>query len=169
MNTTLRRETTADMAAIHALTKAAFRDDPHGTHTEQFIVDALRRDGALSISLVAEQEATIIGHVAVSPVVIGDGSALHWFGLGPISVDPEHQRQGIGSQLMRAALQELQALGAAGCVLLGDPEYYRRFGFLPAAPLVLADVPPMYFQAVVFDGELPAGNVQYHAAFEATE
>jgi len=92
----------------------------------------LRKAGALTISLAAEQDGEIVGHVAVSAVSMSDGSA-DWYGLGPISVTPERQRKGIGSGLMQAALRLLRERSPAGCVLVGDPAYYARFGFKPGA------------------------------------
>lgn len=164
----IRPEIPADVDAITALTAQAFLQAEHTSHTEQFIVNALRRAGVLTISLVAQaKEGALLGHVALSPVTVSDGSA-GWYGLGPISVAPEQQGQGIGSQLMRRALDDLRTLGAAGCVLLGDPAYYGRFGFAPRAGLVLEGVPPEYFMALAFVGEWPQGMVRYHAAFEAT-
>ena len=162
----IREETPADQAAIHALTEAAFRNAPHTSHTEQWIVDALRKAGALAISLIAEDEDGIVGHVAVSPVALSDGST-GWFGLGPISVAPERQKQGIGAMLTKLALDTLCARGAAGCVVLGDPAYYARFGFMPEPTLVLPGVPAEYFQAMALRGDVPAANVRYHTAFEA--
>lgn len=162
----IRKERVGDVPRIHQLTRDAFLNAPHTDHTEQFIVDALRSAGALSISLVAERAGEVLGHVAVSPVTISDGTT-GWFGLGPVSVAPAEQGAGIGSALMQAALAELKQLGARGCVLLGAPAFYRRFGFRPAAPLVLTDVPPEYFQTVLFAGELSQGEVSYHPAFAA--
>lgn len=98
----IRNETQEDVFAIEAVTTAAFLNAPHTSHTEQFIVAALRAAGALSVSLVAEAEGAIVGHVAVSPVTISDGTP-DWYGLGPISVLPAWQGQGVGSALMRAA------------------------------------------------------------------
>ena len=167
MSVLIRAETPEDSAAIEILTASAFLNAAHSSHTEQFIVNALRRAGRLSVSLVAQDGAAIVGHVAVSPVAISSGAA-GWYGLGPISVLPGRQREGIGSGLMRAALTELRRLGAAGCVLLGDPAYYRRFGFAARPELVLPGVPPEYFQALSFDGSWPEGSVRYHEAFEAT-
>ena len=131
----IRAEAHGDELAIHAVTRAAFLDAPHADHTEQAIVDALREDGALAISLVAQHGVRVVGHVAVSRVTLADDQVAGWYGLGPISVLPEYQRQGIGTSLMRSALSELRERGAAGCVLVGDPAYYGRFGFGPAAPL----------------------------------
>ncbi len=109
----------------------------------------------------------LIGHVALSPVSVSDGST-HWFGVGPISVLPEHQRRGIGSVLMMAALAALRQHGAQGCVLLGDPGYYGRFGFRATPDLLLPGVPPEYFQALHVGTTTPHGIVTYHPAFEAT-
>lgn len=166
MNPIIRPETPSDIAAIHALTAEAFRNAPHTDHTEQFITDALRKAGALTVSLVAERNGAVFGHVAVSPVSISDGSS-GWFGLGPICVSPELQGQGIGALLVRSALRLLRKQGAAGCVLLGDPGYYRRFGFRPEPGLVLLEVPPEYFQALSFGPSMPCGVVTYHEAFGA--
>lgn len=164
MNVAIREESSSDVAAIHAVTAAAFLNAPHADHTEQFIVDALRKANALTVSLVAEQAGAIVGHVAVSPVTVSDGSS-DWYGLGPISVIPELQGQGIGSLLMRGALQRLRQMGAAGCVLLGDPAYYSRFGFKIEPGMVLPDVPPEYFQVLPFGSPLPHGVVTYHESF----
>lgn len=161
----IRSETTADIAAIDAVTAAAFLNAEHRSGTEQHIVAALREAGQLSVSMVAELDGRIVGHVAVSPVTISDGSD-GWYGLGPISVLPELQRAGVGSRLMQAALTALRERDARGCVLLGDPIYYRRFGFAPDPRLVLPGVPPEYFQALPFGTAVPTGTVAYHAAFD---
>lgn len=164
----IRKEEKRDIERIDEITTAAFLNAPHTDHTEQFIVKALREAGALSISLVAEDDGNLVGHVALSPVTISDGSEA-WYGLGPISVEPSVQGKGVGSQLMTSALAELQHINAKGCVLLGDPGYYQRFGFKPMSELVLPGVPPEYFQAVHFKGTQPKGEVTYHEAFSATE
>ncbi len=166
MNVIVRKENPRDVASIEAVTIEAFLDAPHTGHTEQFIVRSLREAEALTISLVAEVQDKIIGHVAVSPVTLSDG-AKGWFGLGPISVVPDHQRAGVGSQLMRKALEELQDLGASGCVLVGDPAYYTRFGFEPESGLVFPGVPAEYFLVLSFDDSLPQGQITYHEAFSA--
>lgn len=166
MNIRIREEQPQDIAAIEALTVSAFLNAIHTDHTEQFIVNALRNSGKLSVSLVADENGTIVGHVAVSPVTISDG-ASGWYGLGPISVAPEHQRRGLGARLMKQALAELRGLGASGCVVLGDPNYYARFGFRGEPPLALPGVPAGYFQALAFDGSLPTGVVSYHESFAA--
>ncbi|TKD29861.1 GNAT family N-acetyltransferase [Azotobacter chroococcum] len=162
----IRSEQPADIAPIAALTAAAFLDAPHSSHTEHFIVDALRRAGQLSLSLVAESEGAIVGHIAISPVSISDGGD-GWYGLGPLSVAPERQGRGIGSRLVEQALAALRRRGAAGCVVLGEPEYYGRFGFRAEPALWLPGVPPQYFQAIAFREPMPTGNVSYQKAFDA--
>jgi putative acetyltransferase len=146
----IRSELPSDADAIEAVTVAAFRHAAHTSHTEQFIVRALRDAGQLVVALVAEEGGVIIGHVAVSPVTIA-GISCGWYGLGPISVLPAHQGRGVGTLLMQDGLARLRALAAAGCVVLGEPGYYRRFGFT-ASSLALSGVPPEYFLAVSFDG-----------------
>jgi putative acetyltransferase len=164
----IRPEAAGDAAAIEALTVAAFRDHPHSGHTEQHIVRALRAAGQLTVSLVAiAPEGELIGHVAVSPVAMSDGTR-GWYGLGPISVQPARQRLGIGTRLMHAALDALRALGASGCVLVGEPTYYGRFGFRAEPALTIPGVPPEYFQALVLAGPLPHATVTFHPAFDAT-
>jgi putative acetyltransferase len=167
MKIEIRNETAADVAAIEAVTTAAFLNAPHTSHTEQFIVAALRKDGQLTVSLVAHVDGTVIGHVAISPVSISDGTT-GWHGLGPISVAPEYQRRGIGSRLMREALRVLREYGASGCVVLGEPEYYGRFGFRADPKLNLPGVPPEYFQAISFGASDPRGTVSYHRSFNAS-
>lgn len=162
----IRDEIPADHAAIEAVTEAAFRNAPHAGHAEHFIVNALRAANKLSLSLVAERDGEIVGHVAVSPVSISDGTP-EWFGLGPISVVPRYQGLGIGSALMNEALQRLRESGAAGCVLVGNPAYYQRFGFRAEPGLVYPGLPPEYFQAISFTATLPRGTVSYHEAFDA--
>jgi putative acetyltransferase len=164
----VRAEQPEDRDAIRAVTEAAFREAPYSDHTEPFIVKALRETGALTISLVAEVGGLLVGHVAVSPVTISDGSP-GWFGLGPISVLPECQGRGIGSRLLHAALEALRARDASGCVVLGEPAYYGRFGFRLEPQLKFPQAPAEYFQAISFGPPIPHAIVAYHKAFGATE
>ncbi|WOT05839.1 GNAT family N-acetyltransferase [Shewanella youngdeokensis] len=166
MSINIRLEKSGDIQSIHDVTTAAFLNAPHTDHTEQFIIDALRASKALSISLVAELNSNIVGHVALSPVTISDG-AHNWYGLGPISVVPTEQGKGVGTELMHAAIEALTKRNANGCVLLGDPHFYGRFGFEPKAGLLLADVPAEYFQALLLQGACPKGYVTYHESFAA--
>lgn len=163
----IRPESPADIDVIRDVTVAAFATLDISGHTEQFIVAALRAAKALTVSLVAEIDGRVVGHIAFSPVTISDGTA-NWYGLGPVSVLPELQRQGIGKALMTAGLARLKALGAAGCCLVGHPEYYRKFGFDNPPGLVFEGVPPEFFFALSFDGRVPQGMVTFHEAFTAT-
>ena len=161
----IRHEMADDVPAIRAVTAAAFKGMLYSSGTEATIVDALRDAGVLTLSLVAEKQGRIVGHVAFSPVTI-NGEAGRWFGLGPVSVEPAEQRHGIGQALIREGLERLRATGAEGCVLLGDPAYYRRFGFVSDPKLRYGDVPPEYFQRLSFTGIEPEGEVAYHAGFD---
>ncbi|GMB83058.1 N-acetyltransferase [Shinella zoogloeoides] len=160
----VRPEREDDIDTIRALTERAFRTAPHADGTEHLIIDRLRAAGALTLSLVAEKGGAVVGHVAFSPVSVSDGSA-GWYGLGPISVDPSRQGRGIGGGLVREGLARLEALGAAGCVLLGDPAYYGRFGFEQDPKLTLEGVPPEYFMRVAFSPVYGEGTVSYHPGF----
>ena len=162
---TIRDETPADIAAITRVTEEAFRDsDVPGERTEQDIILALREAGALTLSLVAERSGDVVGHVAFSPATISDGAA-GWYILGPVSVLPAHQRHGVGSALIRQGLDRLRQLGAQGCVLVGHPDYYPRFGFVHPVGLSYEGVPPEVFFALSFDGHWPTGEVTDHPAF----
>lgn len=161
----IRSESEADHAAIGAVIEAAFAQVPHASGTEARIVEALRRDGALTVSLVADIDGRIAGHVAASPVTI-DG-AEGWHGLGPVAVAPQDQGHGVGSALVQAALAELRAAGSQGCVVLGDPGYYTRFGFGTVPGLSYPGAPAEYFMALAFGEAAPRGSVAYHPAFSA--
>ncbi|MCL6248091.1 N-acetyltransferase [Acinetobacter sp. ANC 4945] len=167
MSFIIRDEKPEDINSITELTKAAFLNAEHSSHTEQFIVNSLREHGQLSISLVALENNTLVGHVAVSPVLISSGD-MGWYGLGPILVLPNKQGMGVGTLLMKKSLEKLKQLGASGCVLLGDPNYYHRFGFKSYPRLTLANVPQEYFQAISFINHIPTGEVHYPDAFNAT-
>jgi Predicted acetyltransferase len=167
MHCEIRPERPEDAAAIRAVTTAAFAVAEHSSGTEGAIVDALRTAGALSVSLVASVAGEVVGHVAFSPVTL-DGADLGWYGLGPVAVRPDLHGQGIGAALIRAGLERLKALGATGCVVLGDPAYYPRFGFRQDPAIQYPGVPPEYFMALSLDGSKAAGQVDYHSAFSAS-
>ncbi|QIB67662.1 N-acetyltransferase [Kineobactrum salinum] len=162
----ISNESPGEGKQVHQITEQAFLSAPHSDHTEQYIVDALRHAGALTVSQVARIDEEAVGHVAISPVTLSSG-ASGWFGLGPISVLPEYQGRGVGSKLMKSSLAALEAMGASGCVVLGDPGYYGRFGFEVVDGLVYPGVPAEYFQALSFSDKLPEGEVSYHEAFSA--
>jgi putative acetyltransferase len=162
----IRNETPDDVCAINELTIAAFKTLEISNHTEQFIIETLRATNALIVSLVAEMDGRVIGHIAFSLVTISDGST-NWYGLGPVSVLPEHQRKGIGKALIKEGLSRLKDMNAQGCCLVGHPEYYKKFGFRNIYGLVLEGVPHDVFFALSFDGHIPKGNVTFHEGFKA--
>ena len=162
----IRSETVADIDAITEVTIAAFKTLEVSNQTEHFIIEALRAAHALTVSLVAEVDGRVVGHVAFSPVTISDGSP-NWYGLGPVSVLPECQRRGIGRALIQEGISRLKDLGARGCCLVGHPEYYRRFGFQNIPGLVHEGVPEEVFFALSLDGHIPQGIVEFHAGFKA--
>jgi len=162
----IRSETNDDIGAIAEVTIAAFETLEISNHTEQFIIEALRAARALTVSLVAEIHGRVIGHVAFSPVTISDGTR-DWYGLGPVSVLPEHQRKGVGKALIREGLSRLKDLNAAGCCVVGHPDYYRKFGFENVPGLVHEGVPQEVFFALSFGGHTPQGTVTFHEAFKA--
>jgi putative acetyltransferase len=166
----VRPERSGDESAIGAVTDLAFAGAEHASGTEARIVEALRDRAQLTVSLVAERDAEVVGHVAISPVTVAppDGTRVAgWYGLGPVSVHPDHQRGGIGATLVRQALTWIP--NAQGCVVLGDPGYYGRFGFREHERLVLPDVPPAHFQALpIAAWEVPGGTVAYDEAFSVT-
>jgi putative acetyltransferase len=164
-NITIRSETKADERVIREVTLAAFETLEISQHTEQHIIEALRAAQALTVSLVAEVDGRVVGHIAFSPVTISDGTQ-GWYGLGPISVLPAYQRQGIGKRLIREGLSRLRELKAQGCCLVGHPDYYRKLGFTNIRGLVCVGVPAEAFLALSFGGHVPQGTVLFHEGFK---
>ena len=164
----VRPERGEDRAAIRSVITDAFAMAEHADGNEAQIVEALRIAGALTLSLVAEADGEIVGHVAFSPVRVA-GHAGRYFGLGPVAVSPSQQNHGTGTALIREGLERVDADGAEGCVVLGNPGYYRRFGFVSDPALTYAGQASPYFQRLVWRGERPVGDVAYHAAFDARQ
>jgi putative acetyltransferase len=160
----IRTERDGDEQAIATLITLAFAGAAHASGEEAAIVERMRRDGDLTAAFVAVDDGRVVGHVAFSPVLI-DGEDCGWFGLGPVAVVPERQGERIGAALIEHGLNHLRAREARGCVLLGDPGYYRRFGFAADPALAYPGPPPEYFQRLVFRGEAPRGVVSYAPAF----
>ncbi len=161
---TIRHEQIGDENEIDQIIMAAFANHPHSNQTEGHLVKGLRDGNALTLSLVADENGQLAAHIAFSPVQI-DGAYQDWHGLGPVAVQPELQRQGIGSALINAGLERLRKLGSNGCVLLGEPEFYQRFGFRTDPRLRLDGVPPEFFLILPFQNAIPDGRVDYHPAF----
>lgn len=161
----IRPERATEVVSISELTTFAFKGTPHGSGTEAEIVERLRDARALTTSLVAIEDGQLVGHVACSPVSIKPDRE-RWYGLGPVSVRPDRQLLGIGKFLISAALDDLRRLGAAGCVLLGDPAYYGRLGFVSDPGLTYRGRSSRYFQHIVLAGPPAVGDVSFHSAFE---
>ncbi|MEJ2568596.1 MAG: N-acetyltransferase, partial [candidate division WOR-3 bacterium] len=125
-----------------------------------------RKAEALTLSLVAEIDGRVVGHIAFSPVTISDGTP-DWYGLGPVSVLPEYQRKGIGKALINEGLSRLKDMKARGCCLVGHPDYYRKFDFENISGLKIEGVPQEVFFALSFDGHIPQGTVTFHESFNA--
>lgn len=162
----IRNEMVSDLDAITEVTVAAFKTLAISNHTEQFIIDSLRVAGALTISLVVEIDGRVVGHIAFSPVTISDGST-GWYGLGPVSVLPEYQNQGTGKKLINKGLSILKESGGQGCVLVGDPAYYKPFGFKNITQLMYEGIPQEFFLILPFTENVPQGIVVFHEGFLA--
>jgi putative acetyltransferase len=163
---TIRPERDGDAEAIRVVTAAAFP-----SAAEANLVDALRRQRAAIVSLVADEGGRVVGHILFSPVTLNDGD-VGILGLAPMAVSPERQRQGIGSELVRAGLDTSRQRGAAAVVVVGHPAFYPRFGFIPASRFGLRceyDVPDDVFMALELrPGSLrTGGSIRYHPAFAA--
>ncbi|MGH9833728.1 MAG: GNAT family N-acetyltransferase [Blastocatellia bacterium] len=167
----IRTETTGDMVAIRNINEQAF-----GRPAEANLVDALRRNGKVTLSLVAEDDGRIVGHILFSPVTI-ELSDDHFAGVGlaPVAVLPERQNRGIGSLLVKRGLERCREAGYQFAVVLGHPEYYPRFGFVPASRFNIKceyDVADEVFMAMELqDGALGncAGVVKYQVEFNEVE
>jgi putative acetyltransferase len=165
MNLLIRSEQASDIEAITQVTYDAFLGKFSDHPTEHLIVNALREADMLTLSLVAEIDGNVVGHVAFSPVTINE-TFMDWYGLGPISVAHAFQKQGIGSKMIVDGLAKLRDLGAKGCVLEGSPAYYSRFGFKPKAGLTYHAAPALeFFMALPFYDDIPTGQVEFHKAF----
>jgi putative acetyltransferase len=162
----VRPETALDHAGIRELNIAAFQGHPYSRQTEHLIVDALRAANALELSLVAEADGEVVGHVAFSAAGIG-GTSAGWFLLGPVAVRPARQGEGIGRALVETGLDALRAREACGCVLVGDPAFYSRFGFRQYPGVTCPGVPDENVLCLLLSGEMPTGQVTHHRAFLA--
>ena len=162
----IRDETLADVEAVRSLNLAAFDGA-----AESRLVDGLRENAEPLISLVAEDDGVIVGHILFSPVIHSQDAELKMMGLAPMAVAPDRQKSGIGSALARAGLDRCRSLGVAGVVVLGHPQYYPRFGFVPSSEFGIVseyDVPQEVFMVLeVEPGALQnkPGRVHYHREF----
>lgn len=168
----IRDERPDDASRIATIHAAAFKGHPAhapgAEPTEHLIVEHLRASGALALSLLAEADGEAVGHVALSPVRVGEEHS-GWLLLGPVGVLPPMQGRGLGTGLMREALKRSREAGARGIVLVGDPGFYTRFGFAAAPGLVYPGVPEQYVLALGFSGEAPRGKIAAHEAFRLAD
>lgn len=163
MSLSIRTAVPADAAAIHALVAAAFAQAD-----EANLVEVLRRAGDLAIELVAEEAGTLVGHIAFQPLGLAGEDAASFASLAPVSVAPHAQRRGVGTTLVRAGLRRLQHDGCDQVFVLGDTDYYGRFGFKTALAVPYrAPWSGDHFQALrLSDRPIPrGGDLVYPAAF----
>jgi putative acetyltransferase len=162
---TIRGQEWAEHRRVSRVIAKAFAGAPHSDGTEAAIYERLFSCLETEASYVAVTRfRRIVGHVVFSEVKI-DGRDCRWCGLGPLSVLPRWQRRGIGSALVEEGLAALRRLRWEGCVVLGDPTFYGRFGFEHDPDLVYPGPPAEYFQRIVFNGPAPKGVVSYNPAF----
>lgn len=163
----IRIETPADIPSVRAVNEAAF-----ATSAEAQLVDGLRTNGKFALSLVAEVDGAVVGHILFTDIVMEPaGPVDRMLGLAPMAVRPERQGRGIGSALVLRGLEDCRELGYRGVVVLGHPGYYPRFGFLPASRQGIAciyDAPDEAFMALALgDAGLPRGQALYQPEFAA--
>ncbi len=164
MDVHIRSERHEDHAAIHDVTKRAFAPMPFSDGDEQELIGRFRDAGVLALSLVAEKDGAVVGQISFTPAFAKDASP-GWYALGPVSVEPQFKHQGIGSMLIRAGIDWLRDQDAAGCILVGNPDYYRRFGFHLFPALAPANEPAEYFQILPLRVASPAVMVGFHSLF----
>ena len=162
---TFREERPGDEAAIHDLVRRAFIGRPYADGDEQDVIDRLRADGDLLLSLVAEHDGTIIGQITFSPALLANGDE-GWVVLGPVAIDPAHQGKGLGRALIQAGEAIMQARGALGITVLGNPAIYGRFGYAQNTPMWLAGELGWAFQVKSLGGPIPAAEQRYVRAFD---
>lgn len=163
----IRNETNDDIPAISRVITEALRLLPQATGTEARIVENLRAEGALHLSLVAEDEGEVVGYLAASEARIGAQEG--WGLIGPLAVLPARHRQGIGKALMAEALRRLRT-GHRGAALVGNPAYYTRFGFRSVPGVGIAGLPPEVVLLLPFSNAVPpAGELIHHPAFGLTQ
>lgn len=166
MDVLIRPERADDHAAIYDVTKRAFAPMPYADGDEQELIGRFRDAGALALSFVAEKDGVLVGQITFTPAFAADGST-GWYALGPVSVEPELKHQGIGSQLIHAGIGWLKEQDAAGCILIGNPAYYCRFGFLPFPELVPEGMPAQYYQILPLGVAMPDTVVGFHPLFSS--
>ena len=162
----IRAEKENDQDAVFAVNASAFE-----TQAEATLVDVLREQAQPIVSLVAENQGNVVGHIMFSPIILSENPDLKVMGLAPMAVAPEHQRKGIGSALVWAGLEQCRHLDFVAVVVVGHTEYYPRFGFSPSSRFGIDseyEVPEEVFMAMELEPEAlrgKTGRVKYHNAF----
>ncbi len=164
MDILIRPESTEDHTAIFDITQRAFEPMPYAGGDEQLLPGRFRDANVLALSLVAEWDGAVVGQVTLTPAFADDGST-GWYAIGPISVEPTIKHQGVGSLLIHAAIAWMREQDAAGCVLVGNPHYYGRFGFRVFPALAPVGEPAEFYQILPLDGREPQIAVRFHPLF----
>lgn len=167
MNLVIRPETPADYTAIHDVTRRAFAPMAYADGNEQDLIDRFRKAGALALSLVAERDGAVVGQVTFTEAFATDGSP-GWYALGPVAVEPDLQTQHIGSELIETGIAMLRERDAAGCVLVGNPAYYSRFGFRPFPDLCPDGEPAEFYQILPLRVATPESVISFHPLFHGS-
>ncbi len=160
----IRKEQAGDEDEIHALTLRAFDGHPYSDGDEADVIRLLRADGDLLLSLVAEEDGTLVAQASYSRAILSNEEE-GWMVIGPIAVDPEHQGKGIGRALMAEGEQRLRELGAKGITVLGDPQFYGRFGYVQHTAMTLEGELGEYLQVKSFGADIPAATITYAQGF----
>ena len=161
----IRPEVEADYERVHAITEAAFAPMPFSNVSEPRVIRTLREDSDVTLALVAQMDSRPVGHIMFSPIKVTDGGD-GWIALGPVSVDPDHQKQGVGHALIVEGLKRIERTGAPGCILIGNPAYYSRFGFIGDGRITYRDLPAPVVQWLSFGQEKPGGEVTFAPGLE---
>ena len=164
MTIIVRPEKKSDREIIWELTKLAFSGKPYAGGNEQDLIDNLRELNVLSASLVAVDGSEVVGQITFSPASISSGEG-NWYALGPISVLPHRQSEGIGGLLIEAGMKVIEHMGAWGCILTGNPDYYSRHGFTLANVHCPDNEAEEYFMLRLSGVNKPVGKFAFHDAF----
>jgi len=164
MSWAIREERPGDEAAIRQMVLRAFAGHPYSDGDEADVIDRLRADGDLLLSLVAVEGDAVLGQITYSKAILSNGED-GWMVVGPVAVDPSRQGAGIGRALMDEGEARMRALGAKGITVLGDPQFYARFGYRQHTPITLEGELGEYLQVKSFGAPIPAASVSYASAF----
>ena len=168
MSWAIREEEAGEESAIHAMMLRAFEGHPYSDGDEADVIDRLRADGDLLLSLVAVEDDKILAQASYSKAMLSNGEE-GWMVIGPIAVDPACQGRGIGRALIEEGEMRLKNAGAKGITVLGDPQLYAHFGFIQFTPMKLEGELGEYLQVKSFGADIPAAFITYAKGFGAAE